>query len=248
MSWVAVAIGGASLVSSLINSQGAQDASQSQVNAGNTANQQLYQIGQNVSGMYTPYQNFGQTALNQMGSNLPYLTSQQPQYKPFTASDLNANLAPNYEFMKQQGQGATIQNANVGGGGSNVNLANQKFTQDYASNAYQNALQNYMSQQSQGFNQTQAQKTQLYNMLSGNIGTGSNAVQGSANAQLGVGTNIANITQGIGNAQAAGQVGVANAYSGGAQGLGNAGLMYGLLNSGQGNLTQQYSNPNLWGA
>ena len=219
MSWVAVAIAGSAVLGAAVSSQGASQAGQQQTQAGQQAQQQLMQIGQNVAPMYTPYQQTGQLGLNninQMASS-GYLTNQ------FNNQDLQSNLAPNYQFMLNQGLGANTENANVGGGGSNVNRSNQVFAQGYAGNAYQNAFSNY-----------QAQRQNILNNNLGIAGVGQNAVQGAANAQLGIGTNISNITQGIGNAQAASTIGQANAYSGGIQGAGNAYALSNILGNNGG--------------
>jgi len=242
MSWVAAAIvGGAVLgpvVGSMVSGNAAQNAANTQAQAGAAAQSQLLDIGKQVSGLYQPYQTTGQAGLTALEGNIPYFNTQAQTYQPVTTAQIMAQLPANYEFMKQQGLGATSQNINVGGGGSNANMARTKFAEDYASNAYQNALNNYMAQQAQGFNQTQAQKTNIYNTLSGIAGIGQNAVQGTANAQLGIGTNISNITQGIGNAQAAGQIGTANAISSGIGSIGNAATMYGLSQYGAQNAAQ----------
>ena len=212
---IGVAIGGVeSLGSALIGSNAAQGAANTQANAGQNAQNQLLQIGQQVSGMYTPYQQTGQlglNAINQM-ANSGYLTNQ------FNNQDLNANLAPNYAFQLQQGQQGQNAANNATGGivGGNAQKALQDYTQNYAGTAYQNAFNNY-----------QTQRTNVLNNANQLAGIGQNAVQGSANAQLGIGTNISNITQGIANAQAAGTIGSANAISGGLQ---NAGNLYALSN------------------
>ena len=211
---IAWAIGGAAvagLVGSSMQANAAKSAANTQADATAAAQNQILAAGQQGAQQYAPYQNLGQTGVNALGANLPYLTSQ------FTNADLNANLAPNYEFMKQQGQGATIQNANVGGGGSNVNLANQVFTQNYAQNAYQQAFNNY-----------QAQQTNIYNRLSGIAQTGLTGATGAANAMIGTGTNVAGLTSGLGNAQAASQIGQANAYAGGINNISNLAALYGL--------------------
>ena len=120
----------------------------------------------------------------------------------FTNADLNANLAPNYEFMRQQGLGAVRQTANVGGGGSNVLKSGITFAENYAKNAYQDALNNWRNQQGD-----------IYNRLAGIAGIG----QAGQNASNTAGTNFANAAGqlGIGSATAygAGQVGSANAYA-----------------------------------
>jgi hypothetical protein len=176
-----------------------------------------------------PYREAGYGALSRIGTMLPQLTEMPAGYKPFTAADLQTNLAPNYEFMKAQGLGATRQAMNVGGGGSNVERGGIKFAQDYASNAYQNALDNYMRQEAQKFNQQQTGTTNVYNRLASIAGIGQTA-QGQVN-QLGQST-AANIGQlGIGGASAlgAGQIGAANAMAGGMQGIGNAATLASLL-------------------
>ena len=206
----AVVVGGG-LLGSAISSRGQQNAAQTQADATAQAQNQVLAAGQQGAQQYAPYQQLGQTGVNALSENLGYLT------KPFTSADLNANLAPNYDFMLKQGQGATIANANVGGGGSNVNLANQIFSQNYAQNAYQ-----------QAFNNFQGQQTNIYNRLAGISGIGLTGATGAANAMIGTGTNVAGLTSGLGNAQAASQIGQANAYAGGVNNISNLAALYGL--------------------
>ena len=219
MSWVGVAIAGGTIIGGYLSSQGQQNAANTQANAAQAQQGNLLAAGQQASQQFTPYAGAGTTALSNLASNNAYFNKQ------FTNADLNANLAPNYAFMLNQGQGATIENANVGGGGSNVNLANQQFTQNYASNAYQNALTNYMTQQQQGFTQNQAQQTNIYNRLIGQAQLGLAGATGSANAQLGTATNVAQLGIGAANAQAASQIAQGNIYGGAANTLGNIAYM-----------------------
>lgn len=190
-----------------------------------------------------PYRQAGEASLQRISGMLPYFTQQQPTYRPFTAADLQTNLAPNYQFMRQQGLGAIGQQFNVGGGGSNIDLAKTKFAEDYASNAYQNALENYRTQQELAFNQGQAQTTNIYNRLSNIAGLGQTAAGQATSAAGNLGTNVANISTGAANAigqlgvggataLGAGQIGAANAYNNTISQLGNAGLMYSLLRKG----------------
>jgi hypothetical protein len=160
-----------------------------------------------------PYREAGYGALSKINTMLPQFTRQ------FTAADLNANLAPNYEFMRQQGLGATAQGANVASPGSNVDLAKTIFAENYAKSGYQDALTNWRNQQSD-----------IFNRLSGIAGIGQTA-QGQANT-LGqqTSTNLSNLATGGANALAGGQIGAANAYAGGMQNIGNAAMMYGMLN------------------
>ena len=221
MTWVAAAIGGANLVSGIIGGNAATDAANTQAQAGRDAQAALLGVGKDVSKLYQPYQDVGAQGLTNLSdmAKSGYFTHQ------FDNTDLNSNLAPNYAFQLGQGTGANLAQSNATGGlvGGNAMKGLQDYTQGYASNAYQNAFNNY-----------QAQRTNIYNANSGLAGLGENAVTGSANTQLGIGTNISNITQGIGNAQAASQIGQANAYSGAIGNAGNTAALYGLLGN-QGN-------------
>jgi hypothetical protein len=164
----------------------------------------------------------GGTSLSSLGttgqsSQTPsdYLTHQ------FNASDLQAGLAPNYDFMLQQGQMANQRAANAGGGalGGNALQGLQKYTQDYAGNAYQNAFTNY-----------QNQRTNIYNTLAGIAGIGQTG-QSAVNAASTNATNAA--TQlGVGSAaaQAAGTTGAANAYGNALGNIGNNITLASLLN------------------
>jgi hypothetical protein len=136
----------------------------------------------------------------------------------FTAQDLETQLSPNYQFMLQQGLGAVNQGANVGGGGSNITRGAIKFAQDYARNAYQDALNNYRLQQGD-----------IYNRLAGIAQTGQTAQQAAANTAAQMGSNISQLGIGAAQAQAAGQVGAANAMAGGLSGIGSTLGTYGML-------------------
>ena len=138
--------------------------------------------------------------------------------RPFTAQDLTANLAPNYQFMKEQGLGAVMQGANVGGGGSNVQRGAIKFAEDYARNAYQDALNNYRLQQGD-----------IFNRLTNLTGTGQTAQQNIGSTAGQFGSNISQLGIGAAQAQAAGQVGAANAMAGGLGNIGGLLGTYGLL-------------------
>jgi hypothetical protein len=161
---------------------------------------------------------------------LPYFTQQAPAYKPFTAADLKTNLAPNYEFMKQQGLGATSQSMNVGGGGSNIDLARTKFAEDYASKAYQDALQNYMTQQQQGFTQGQTQQTNIYNRLASLAGIGQTAQTQAQNLGTSTAANIGQLGIGGASALGAGQVAGANIMAGNYGNIGSSATLASLLN------------------
>jgi len=215
MSWVRVAIGGSALLGymgSQNQAGAARDASQLQYQATQDAARQQREMFDILNEQQKPYREAGYESLGTIKSMLPQFT------KTFTAADLNANLAPNYEFMKQQGLGATAQAMNVGSPGSNVDRARTMFAEKYAQNAYQDALSNWRNQQ-----------TDIYNRLSNLAGIGQTA-QGQAST---LGTNAANAMSqlGIGGASAlgAGQVGAANAQAAGLQGIGNSAMLYSFL-------------------
>ena len=148
-------------------------------------------------GGFAPYQNAGGIAANELGR----LISSGYASHQFNTQDLYNGLSPNYDFMLQQGQGATNALANMGGGmiGGNALQGLQKYTQDYASNAYQNAFSNYQNQRNSIFGNIQP----VANMgLSATQSVGNlYARQGDALAGLstGQGTNLANLQTGYGN-------------------------------------------------
>ena len=128
----------------------------------------------------------------------------------FNASDLNSNLAPNYQFQLDQGLGANHNSANLQTGlvSGNAMMAGDQYAQNFAGNAYQNAFNNYNTNQGN-----------IYNRLSGiaNIGTTSN--QTLASAATGAANGISTAAVGMGNANAAGTMGVANSLNKGINSL-----------------------------
>ena len=257
MAWIATAIIGSAVlgsISSANQASAATDAAQIQANAA-TAGQQLQQQNfQNLSPNFTPYMQTGAAGLSALNAAMPSLTQMPQQYKPFTAADLQSNLAPNYQFMLNQGLGAQSQALNVGGGGSNINTANTKFAEDYASNAYQNALANYQGQQTQQFNQGQTAQSNIFNRLVSVAGIGQNAIAGLSNLASGTASNITNLGVGGAQATAAGVVGAANAQASGLSNIGGAGVTGALLNnyannqSGQAAINQGQILSNTYGA
>jgi len=120
----------------------AKEASQLQYQSTQDAAKQQREMFDILNAQQAPYRESGYGALNQINTMLPQLTKQ------FTSADLIANLDPSYKFMLEQGLGATGQAMNVGGGGSNVDLARQKFAQEYAKSGAQQAYTNFSNQQS----------------------------------------------------------------------------------------------------
>jgi hypothetical protein len=239
---------GASLLGGYLQSSAAKEAAQIQADAAAKALAQQQANFNLINQQQAPYRAAGYNALNQIGS----LTSgQTPQYDAngnivkdangnpvmttgsgylqhqFNAQDLAAGLAPNYDFMLQQGQMANQRAANAGGGGLSGNALQglNKFTQDYAGNAYQNAFTNY-----------QNQRSNIYNTLASIAGigqTGQNATNTAATNATNAATQL-----GIGSAaaQAAGTTGSANAYTNAINNATNNYTLASLLNQ-RGNVT-----------
>jgi len=217
--FVAGAIVVGSIAGSYIQGQAAKSAAQKQADAAARAQGQLLETGQAAADLYAPYVAKGVTSLNKLADD-PYFSKQ------FTNQDLNAALAPGYEFRLQQGQKANLQANNLTGGAVSGNALRslQDYTQNFASGEYANA-----------FNQYQAQRTNIYNQLKGIADYGLTATTGQANAMIGTGTNVANISSGLGNAQAASQIAQGNAYSNMVGGVSNAAQYYGLSQMNQPN-------------
>lgn len=207
-------------------------------NAQYRAQNEIY--GQNTANLF-PYTAVGQTGANQLNdlANSGYFSKQ------FGPADLYSNLSPNYEFMKGQGLGAVTQTLNVGGGGSNIVRGATKFAEDYASNAYQNAFNNF-----------QTQRTGIYNTLSGLAGIGVNAntqqiaaggqysgalsnlysplINAQTQTAQNLGSGVTGLAVGGANAGAAGITGAAQANASGTVGSANA------ISGGISNATNTY--------
>jgi len=229
MTWAVTAVAGATLVGSYLSAQGQQNAAQTQANAALQQQGNLLAAGQQASQQFTPYANYGTTALSNLAGNNAYFNNQ------FNNQDLNAQLAPNYAFQLQQGQAGQNAAANATGGlvSGNAQQALSQYNQNFAANAYQNAFTNY-----------QNQRTNIYNQNIGQAQLGLAGATGSANAQLGTATNLANLGIGSANAQAASQIAQGNIYGGAANTLGNIAYM-GAQNYSQAN---PYSNMGLSGS
>lgn len=276
MSWIAAAIGG-SAVLGFLGSQNqasaAQSAAQTQAqsaqNAQNTQLQMFNQIQQNqqpfLNAAYgaLPTLTAGTSAGGQFATGPTAMTGslQNPStLTPFTNADLNSYLAPNYQFMLNQGLGANAQNMNVSGGGSNIDRSNTIFAENYAGNAYQNALNNYLTQQQTGFsqgqtnlqnllqqqqigfNQATTNQTNIFNRLASLAGLGQTSANNLANAGTTTAGNVGQAQIAAGNALAGGTVGAANAYANAAQGLGNSATLAAILSGGSQGGTNALSN------
>ena len=222
---------GTQAVSSYLSGQAQADAAKqaaaNQMSMFNTINNQLApqrgagysalnQIRGMLPGQYTTYGENGQPTGTAQGTD--YLTRQ------FSPQDLYAGLAPNYNFMLQQGQQANQRQANLGGGliGGNALRGLEDYTQNYAQNAYQSAFNNFNTQ-----------RTGIYNTLANIAGIGQNATNTSAQTGQNAVTAAGQLGVGSAAAQAAGNVGAANAVQGGLQNYQNNQLLQAILGQNQ---------------
>jgi hypothetical protein len=228
-----------SYLSGQAQADAAKEAAKNQMTMFNTINQQfapqrgagyqsLNQIRSMLPGQYTRYDEAGKPMGMETGTD--YLTRQ------FSPQDLQAGLAPNYQFMLGQGQQAQQRAANVGGGliGGNALRGLQDYTQNYAQNAYQNAFQNFNTQ-----------RTGIYNTLAGIAGLGQQAQNTTAQAGQAATTAQGQLGIGAAAAQAAGLTGAANAAQGGLQNYQQNQILQAVL--GQNQNVAQTQTPGYFG-
>src|SRR4029077_4725871 len=192
----AIGIGAAGVVGAVAGVAGAQI----QANAENRATRAQQGMFDTINQQGAPWRQAGENALNTISDMSGFFNKQ------FEPDDLATSLAPNYEFMKQQGLGA-LQNFSTMGGGlfsGNTLKAIADYTTNYAQNGYQQAFQNFTSNQ-----------TNIFNRLASIAGLGQNAKAPTANAGATLGTGMAGTIAGAGTALGGGIVGAGNALSGG---------------------------------
>lgn len=199
---------GAGLIGAGMQSSAAKSAAGMQAGATQYAADQQREMFNLINEQQKPYREAGYGALNRIGEMLPSLTA------PVSREEILG--LPGYQFAIEQGTGASRQNMNVGGGGSNVDRAAQKFALDYTLGT--------------AMPQVISQRQNIYNTLAGIAGigqTGQTQVNTAGTAAAG---NIGQAAIGGATALGAGQVGSANAYAGAFGNMGNSALMYSLLN------------------
>lgn len=199
----------------LISAYGSNQAADTQAQAAQQASDQQLQMFNTINSQQAPWRQAGQTALGQLGQLTAPDGSAMHQ---FNASDLNSNLAPNYQFQLDQGLDAVKNMANSAGGliGGNALKGINDYAQNYAGNAYQQAYNNYNNNQ-----------TNIFNRLSSIAGLGQTANQTTANAGQNAATASGNYLTSGAAASAAGTMGSTNAITGGL----NSGIGWNYLNS-----------------
>ena len=209
---LATAIGGSALLGFLGSGQQASAAERgAQMQSDAAARAAALQEKQYAD--LAPYRESGQLGLTKIQEMLPYFT------KEVTAEDLRR--MPGFEFGLNQGTGAAGQMMNVGGGGSNVNMARTKFATDYATTV--------------GLPQYLQQRTGIYNTLANIAGIGQKSQEQSG----GIASNIGQLGIGGASALGAGQISAANAMAGGYGQIGNAATLASLIRPSGGGLSNE---------
>ena len=210
MTWIAAAVVTSAVVGyagASKQAKAAQSAAAGQAEASTYAADIQKQMFDIINEQQKPYREAGYGALTRIGQLLPDLT------KPVSREEILG--LPGFQFGIEQGTGAARQAMNVGGGGSNVDRAAQKFAIDYTLGT--------------AMPQVISQRQNIYNTLAGIAGIGQTAQSQTNQAAMNAGTNIGQAAIGGATALGAGQIGAANAYASGMSNIGNSALMYALL-------------------
>lgn len=198
---------GAGLIGSGMQARAAKSAAAQQADAAQYAADQQRQMFDIINQQQAPYRKAGYGALTRIGELLPGLTA------PVSREEIMG--LPGYQFGIEQGTGAARAAMNVGGGGSNVDRAAQKFAVDYTLGT--------------AMPQVIAQRQNIYNTLAGIAGIGQTGQTQMNQAGMNAAGNIGQAAIGGASALGAGQIGAANAMAGGLQGIGNTGFLYSLM-------------------
>lgn len=159
---------------------------------------------------------------------------------PFQAPSLDSTSDPGYLARLALGQNAISNSAAARGGllSSGTTKALDNYTQDYASNEYNNVY-------NRSFNTFETNQANTYNRLAALAGmapaaantstaAGQNAAGNVTNIDLGTGANVGSNINAAGSARATGYASIGNTISNSLNGLGsNLGLLY-LLGGNQG--------------
>lgn len=231
--WVAGAVVVAGVAGAAISSNAAKSAAQTQANAAYNAQNIQQQDFNTVLGNEAPFVQTGQEANSQLayllgvggqnggGTGLTGNSASGPGAKlgagsssaggygslnaPFTASTFKS-MTPAYNFQLQQGaQGTLNQDSGAQGAESGAAMKDLvSYNQNYANTSFNNAFQQYTTQQNNVFGRLNSLAT-LGQGAASNQATGASTFAG----------NIGQSAQNVGSSLAAGQIGSANAIAGG---------------------------------
>lgn len=238
--WGAAIAAAATVAGGAISAAGAESAASTEAGAEMQAAQIQQQEEQSIQQLESPFVTAGTGALSQLqyylgeGTTTPGagvsttnpMTGTGSGYgslnTPFTASYMQ-QYSPAYQFQLQQGIQGTLNSAAPGQGALSgaAQQALVGYNQNYANTAFNNA-----------FNQYQTQQQNTYSRLSGVAQLGQSAASQTATSGTQLAGNVGSAVAGAGASQAAGTVGAANAIGGSLSSLGMLGAYYGLNSQG----------------
>lgn len=181
MSWVAVAVGGATIAGSYISSESqksaAKDASKAQIESSDAAIAEQRRQFDAIQELLSPYVKAGETALT---SQMALIGLAGPEAQQQAIQQLEQS--PQFEALTRQGENAILQNASATGGlrGGNTQGALAEYRPSMLSNLIQQQYQN----------------------LGGITSTGQASAVQQANVGQNTSSNISNLLTAQGNAQA----------------------------------------------
>ena len=252
MTWIAVAVAGATLVGGVVGSEisagAAKDAANTQAGAARDANATQLRMFQQSRDDLQPYRAVGYDALGK----LSLLANTSLDMRPYTPtptfdptapyqgpSEADLRADPGYQFRVSEGQKALERSGASKGlllsGGQLKDL--QRFGQGLGAQEYAAVYQRGYQQNADLYNRNlQAYQTDYNTLLGlrknqyGEFAGLAGAGQGAVNTLSSLGQNTANAlnanTVGAGNARAAGTIGSANAVNAGLSSVGQAGKQY----------------------
>jgi len=234
---------GSSILGGILGSSAASKAAQQQAagqqNAIDTTNAAKSESLSREAGLYSdekaalnPYQTAGTGALAGLAAG----TAPGGQFVGSPTSSQVMAQSPGYQFNLDEGtkalQRAEAASGTVGSGGAVK--AGVQYAQDYATNSYQNAYNQYMGTRQSNYNNL----LQLAGLGQTANGQFLGAAQNYGAATTGVDENTANkvggYQAGIGDSQASGTIGAANAWTGALSGLAHATSGIGAKSTGYG--------------
>ena len=232
MSWVAVAVGSAAVIGAVVSSVDTSNADKTQAAAATNANNLQSMEFNQIQANEAPGMAAGNNALSQLEAG-----AGQQQWN---ASDFQED--PGYQFDLAQGQQAIQRSAAASGqlmsGGTLKALSN--YSQNQASNEYQNAYNRFTQNQ-----------TNTFNRLSTIAGLGQSASAQTNSAGMNSANQMGANTIGAGNAAAAEEMAQGQILSGGLTNttntLANMSMQQKYLNAytGNGLNTPGYSMPQM---
>ncbi|KHO16763.1 hypothetical protein NT90_04210 [Acinetobacter baumannii] len=206
-------------------------AAKGQAAAAENASQMQWDMYDQTRKDLDPYNKAGQDALKQLQGQMNGGFFD----KVYQSTPFNFEESPSYQFRKQQGlDGIQGQAAAQGGLLSGATLkALNNYNSDLASQEYQQAFNNWQSQDNNNYSRFVTDQNNRFNRLSTLIGMGQNAAAQVGNNGMQTAQSVANNTMSGANAIAAGQVANANNWANTANNLGSLATSYAMMkNSG----------------